>query len=100
MRLVVDKVTKNFGGLRAVGDVSFTVAEKSVYDVGQMHFDELHAFLGRVKPAGRGADAGRQVLREIRNRVELLLAAKTPQRIAAGDLGETIRRIEAALRCG
>ena len=41
--------------------------------VGQLHFDELHAFLGTVKPAGRGADAGRQVLKEIRGRVELLL---------------------------
>ena len=30
-------------------------------------------FLGGVKPAGRGADAGRQVLKEIRTRLELLL---------------------------
>lgn len=34
------------------------------------------------------------------NRVEQMLSAKEPKRIAAGDLGETIRRIEAALRCG
>jgi chromosomal replication initiator protein len=33
-------------------------------------------------------------------RVEQMLATKSPQRIAMGDLGETIRRIEAALRCG
>src|SRR5205807_3421325 len=39
----------------------------------QLHFDELHAFLGTVKPTGRGADAGRQVLKEIRGRLELLL---------------------------
>ena len=45
----------------------------TLYDVGQLHFDELHAFLGTVKPAGRGADAGRQVLKEIRARLELLL---------------------------
>ncbi|HLJ94959.1 MAG TPA: excinuclease ABC subunit UvrA [Gemmataceae bacterium] len=51
----------------------FTVAGKSIYDVGQFHFDELHAFLGSVKPAGPGADAGRQVLKEIRGRLELLL---------------------------
>jgi excinuclease ABC subunit A len=51
----------------------FTVAGKTLYDVGQMNFDELHAFLGAVKPSGRGADAGRQVLKEIRARVELLL---------------------------
>jgi excinuclease ABC subunit A len=51
----------------------FTIAGKSIYDVGQMNFDELHAFLGTVAPAGRGADAGRQVLREIRGRLDLLL---------------------------
>jgi excinuclease ABC subunit A len=51
----------------------FTVAGKSLYDIGQLNFDELHAFLGSVKPTGRGADAGRQVLKEIRGRLELLL---------------------------
>jgi excinuclease ABC subunit A len=51
----------------------FTIAGKSIHDVGQLNFDELHAFLGTVKPAGRGADAGRQVLKEIRGRLELLL---------------------------
>jgi excinuclease ABC subunit A len=51
----------------------FTVEGKSIHDAGQLHFDELHAFLGKVKPTGRGADAGRQVLGEIRTRVELLL---------------------------
>jgi excinuclease ABC subunit A len=51
----------------------FDVAGRNMFDVGQLHFDELHAFLGTIKPAGRGADAGRQILREIRGRVELLL---------------------------
>ena len=51
----------------------FTVSGKSIYELGQMHFDELHALLGTIKPAGRGADAGRQVLKEIRSRLELLL---------------------------
>ncbi|MBI1790191.1 MAG: excinuclease ABC subunit UvrA [Acidobacteria bacterium] len=51
----------------------FTIEGKTIHDVGQLHFDELHAFLGRVKPAGRGADAGRQVLGEVRGRLELLL---------------------------
>src|SRR5205085_5350453 len=46
---------------------------KTIYDVGGLHFDELHAFLGSLAPAGRGADAGRQVLKEIRGRLELLL---------------------------
>lgn len=51
----------------------FTIAGKNVYEFGQMNFDELHAFLGSIKPTGRGADAGKQVLNEIRGRVELLL---------------------------
>jgi excinuclease ABC subunit A len=51
----------------------FTVGGKSIYEVGQLNFDELHAFLGALKPTGRGADAGWQVLKEIRSRLELLL---------------------------
>jgi excinuclease ABC subunit A len=51
----------------------FTVEGKTIQELGQFHFDELHAFLGTIKPAGRGADAGRQVLKEIRGRLELLL---------------------------
>jgi excinuclease ABC subunit A len=51
----------------------FTVNGRSVYDVGQLNFDELQAFLSTIKPTGRGADAGRQVLSEIRARLTLLL---------------------------
>ncbi len=38
-----------------------------------MHFDELREFLDTLKPAGKEADAGRQVLTEIRKRLDLLL---------------------------
>jgi excinuclease ABC subunit A len=51
----------------------FTIEGKTVHDVGQLHFDELHEFLGTIKPTGRGADAGRQVLSEVRGRLKLLL---------------------------
>jgi excinuclease ABC subunit A len=51
----------------------FTIDGKSVHDVGQLNFDELQAFLGTIKPAGRGAAAGRHVLKEIRGRLDLLL---------------------------
>ncbi|MGE0886573.1 MAG: excinuclease ABC subunit UvrA [Blastocatellales bacterium] len=51
----------------------FTIEGKNIHEFGQMNFDELHAFLGTIKPTGRGADAGRQVLGEIRGRLELLL---------------------------
>ena len=51
----------------------FRVAGRTVHEIGQLNFDELHAFLAKVKPEGPGADAGRQVLKEIRGRLELLL---------------------------
>ena len=51
----------------------FTVNGKTIHDVGQLNFDKLHEFLGQVKPSGRGDDAGRQVLGEVRGRLELLL---------------------------
>ena len=51
----------------------FTIDGKNIHEVGGLNFDELHGFLGKVKPAGRSATAGRQVLGEIRSRVELLL---------------------------
>ena len=51
----------------------FTIGGKTIYDVGQLNFDELQAFLSGIKPTGRGADAGRQVLKEIRGRLDLLL---------------------------
>jgi excinuclease ABC subunit A len=51
----------------------FTIDSKTIYDVGQLHFDELHEFLGSITTSGRGADAGRQVLGEVRGRLKLLL---------------------------
>lgn len=51
----------------------FTIAGKTIHDFGQINFDELHAFLGTIHPQGRGKEAGDQVLKEIRGRLELLL---------------------------
>jgi len=51
----------------------FTINGRNLHELGQLHFDELEAFLSTVKTTGRGADAGRQVLKDIRSRVELLL---------------------------
>ena len=51
----------------------FTIGGKTIYDVGQLHFDELHRFLGTIKPSGRGSDAGKHVIGEIRARIALLL---------------------------
>ncbi len=51
----------------------FTVDGRTIHDIGQMNFDTLQEFLGTIKPAGRGADAGRHVLKEIRSRLDLLI---------------------------
>jgi excinuclease ABC subunit A len=51
----------------------FTVNGKTIHDIGQLNFDKLHEFLGQVRPSGRGSDAGRQVLSEVRGRLELRL---------------------------
>src|SRR5262249_10116556 len=51
----------------------FTIQGKNLYQIGQLHFDELSSFLGRINPPGRGADAGRHILGEVRGRLELLL---------------------------
>ena len=51
----------------------FTIEGKTIHDVGALNFDELAAFLGTLKPKGRGAQAGLQVVAEIRRRIELLL---------------------------
>ncbi len=73
-KVMVEHICPDCNGARVRATrLLFTIAGKSVHDVGQMNFDELHAFLGSVKPTGRGADAGRQVLGEIRGRLELLL---------------------------
>jgi excinuclease ABC subunit A len=73
-KVMVEHVCPDCKGARVRATrLLFTVSGRSIYEIGQMNFDELHAFLGSVRPAGRGADAGLQVLREIRSRVELLL---------------------------
>jgi excinuclease ABC subunit A len=73
-KVMVEHTCPDCRGARLRGTrLLFTVAGKTVHDIGQMNFDELHDFLGTIKPIGRGADAGRQVLGEIRGRLELLL---------------------------
>jgi excinuclease ABC subunit A len=73
-KVMVEQTCPDCGGARLRRTRSlFTIGGKSIYEIGQLNFDELHAFLGTIKPAGRGADAGRQVLKEIRGRLDLLL---------------------------
>ncbi|MGE5359213.1 MAG: excinuclease ABC subunit UvrA [Bacteroidales bacterium] len=51
----------------------FTVGGKTIHELGELHLDELDAFLAGLEPAGRRADAARQVIKEIRTRLALLL---------------------------
>jgi excinuclease ABC subunit A len=73
-KVMVEHVCPDCNGARVRATrLLFTIAGKNIHEFGQMNFDELYAFLGTIKPTGRGADAGRQVLNEIRGRLELLL---------------------------
>ena len=73
-KVMVERTCPDCNGarLRATRQL-FTVSGKTIYDLGQLHFDELDKFLATIKPTGRGADAGKQVLNEIRGRLKLLL---------------------------
>ncbi len=73
-KVMVEHTCPDCRGARLRGTrLLFKIAGKNIYEFGQLNFDELHAFLGTIKPHGRGADAGRQILKEIRGRLELLL---------------------------
>jgi excinuclease ABC subunit A len=73
-KVMVERTCPDCNGARLRATrLLFTIAGKSIHQVGALNFDQLHAFLGTLKPAGRGADAGRQVLNEIRGRIKLLL---------------------------
>jgi excinuclease ABC subunit A len=73
-KVMIERTCPDCNGTRVRATrLLFTVGGKTLFDVGQLHFDTLRDFVAGIKPTGRGADAGRQVLGEIRNRVELLL---------------------------
>jgi len=73
-KVMVEHVCPDCNGtrLRAIR-LLFTISGKNICDFGQLNFDELHAFLSTIKPSGRGSEAGRQVVGEIRGRLDLLL---------------------------
>ena len=72
--VMVDTPCQDCHGSRLRGTrLLFTVAGKTIQEIGDLHFDELRDFLATIEPTGHGADAGRQVLGEIRGRLDLLL---------------------------
>ncbi|MDQ6759759.1 MAG: excinuclease ABC subunit UvrA [Acidobacteriota bacterium] len=73
-KVMVERTCPDCNGTRLRATrLLFTIAGTSIHQIGSLNFDEMHSFLGTLKPAGRGADAGRQVLSEIRARLQLLL---------------------------
>ena len=73
-RVMVERTCPDCEGARLRATrLLFTIAGKTIHDVGNLHFDELHNFLGSLKPTGSGSDAARQVINEIRGRLDLLL---------------------------
>ena len=73
-KVMVEHTCPDCNGARVRGTrLLFRINGKSIFEMGQMHFDELHKFLATVQPSGRNSDAGKQVLGEVRGRLELLL---------------------------
>jgi excinuclease ABC subunit A len=73
-KVMVERTCPDCNGARLRATrLLFKIAGKSIHEVGGLNFDELHSFLGGLKPTGRGGDAGRQVITEIRRRIDLLL---------------------------
>ena len=73
-RVMVDHTCADCNGSRLRNSrLLFRIADHNVDMLGRMNFDELRPFLDRVKPAGPRAAAGRQILEEIKKRIDLLL---------------------------
>ena len=53
--------------------LKFRINGRTVDDFGGMNFDELRPFIDTIEPRGAHAEAGRQILREIARRIDLLL---------------------------
>ena len=97
-KVMVEKTCPDCNGARVRADAAAVHGRRHarIYDLGQLNFDELHTFLGTVKPTGRGADAGRQVLKEIRGRPRPAARhrARLPELQPA--IGDALRRRVAA----
>ena len=73
-RVMVEHVCAGCDGARLRPTrLKFRIDGRTVDDFGRMNFDELRPFLSAVEPQGPQAEAGRQVLREIGRRIDLLL---------------------------
>ena len=73
-RVMVEHICPDCHGsrLRATR-LLFEVAGRNIDEFGGMNFDELRPFLDMIEPTGPRAEAGRQIVREIARRIDLLL---------------------------
>jgi excinuclease ABC subunit A len=51
-----------------------TIAGRNLYEVGEMHLVQLLEFLGSIKPTARHRAIAETIVREVRTRLELLIA--------------------------
>ena len=73
-RVMVEHTCADCRGARVRATrLQFCIAGRTIDDFGRMNFDELQPFLAAIEPTGNHAEAGRQILREIGRRMELLL---------------------------
>ena len=73
-RVMVEHICPDCHGsrLRATR-LGFEIAGRNIEQFGGMNFDELRPFLDTIAPTGPRAEAGRQIVREIARRIDLLL---------------------------
>jgi len=73
-KVMVERVCPDCGGARLRESRHlFRINGRTVHDFGEINFDELRAELDAIEPAGRQVVAGKQVIREISGRLDLLL---------------------------
>ena len=73
-RVMVEHICPDCHGsrLRATR-LKFQIAGRNIDEFGGMNFDELRPFLDTIEPTGPRAEAGRQIVREVARRIDLLL---------------------------
>ena len=73
-RVMVERTCGDCGGARLKHTRQlFHVQGKTIYDLGQMNFDELRPFLKSLKIDGTKKEAGEQIKHEMTKRIDLLL---------------------------
>jgi excinuclease ABC subunit A len=74
-KVMVEYACPECGGARLKRARRFvTVAERSIYEVGELHMAGLLAYLKAIKPTTRQRAVAESILREVTTRLELLIA--------------------------